>query len=331
MNNTLYEMLDDLNSFYKCSNVYQVAADENCRVLRMNGKGGEGFMTLYRVFEGVYLMYNDFHMQECDSDYQAADTLLCIDHCREGRIEHEAGHGIRYCMEPGDIRIDRRVHHKGVVRMPLSHYHGITIGFQTELAENSLRREVPSLDIDLHRLSEKFCPDDRECLIRADDTLNNVFAQLYNVPEQRRGDFFRVKVIELLLHMDVISPDSFAVERQYFSAVQADRVKAVHDIITAHPDRNHTIDELAELCGLPSATMRKCFKGMYGSPVYQFIRNYRMQYAADLLLSDRSRLIADIAQSVGYDNASKFSAAFRAVMGVTPQDYRKGGDRFGKG
>jgi len=56
-----------------------------------------------------------------------------------------------------------------------------------------------------------------------------------------------------------------------------------------------------------------------------------MQYAADLLLSDRSRLIADIAQNVGYDNASKFSAAFRAVMGVTPQDYRKGGDRFGKG
>lgn len=331
MDNTLYEMLDNMNTLYKCSNVFQVAADDNCRVLRMNGKAGEGFMTLYRVFDGIYLMYNDFHMQECDSDYQAADTLLCIDHCREGRIEHEAGHGIRYCMEPGDIRIDRRVHHKGVVRMPLSHYHGITIGFQTELAERSFRREMPSISVDLCRLSEKFCPDDRECLIRADDTLNNVFQQLYNVPEQRRGDFFRVKVIELLLHMDVISPDRFIVERQYFSAVQAERVKAVHDIITAHPDRNYTIDELAAICRLPSATMRKCFKGMYGSPVYQFIKNYRMQYAADLLLSDRSRLIADIAQSVGYDNASKFSAAFRTVMGVTPQDYRKGGDRFGKG
>ena len=331
MDNTLYEMLDNMNTLYKCSNVFQVAADENCRVLRMNGKLGEGFMTLYRVFDGIYLMYNDFHMQECDSDYQAADTLLCIDHCREGRIEHEAGHGIRYCMEPGDIRIDRRVHHKGVVRMPLSHYHGITIGFQTELAERSFRREMPSISVDLCRLSEKFCPDERECLIRADDTLNSLFSQLYNVPEQRRIDFFKVKVTELLLHMDVISPDRFIVERQYFSAVQAERVKAVHDIITAHPDRNYTIDELAAVCGLPSATMRKCFKGMYGSPVYQFIKNYRMQYAADLLLSDRSRLIADIAQSVGYDNASKFSAAFRTVMGVTPQDYRKGGDRFGKG
>ncbi|HOH87791.1 MAG TPA: AraC family transcriptional regulator, partial [Ruminococcus sp.] len=197
MDNTLYEMLDNMNTLYKCSNVFQVAADENCRVLRMNGKVGEGFMTLYRVFDGIYLMYNDFHMQECDSDYQAADTLLCIDHCREGRIEHEAGHGIRYCMEPGDIRIDRRVHHKGVVRMPLSHYHGITIGFQTELAERSFRREMPSISVDLSRLSEKFCPDERECLIRADDTLNSLFSQLYNVPEQRRIDFFKVKITEL--------------------------------------------------------------------------------------------------------------------------------------
>ncbi|MBP0975112.1 MAG: AraC family transcriptional regulator [Oscillospiraceae bacterium] len=29
-----------------------------------------------------------------------------------------------------------------------------------------------------------------------------------------------------------------------------------------------------------------------------------------------------IAQRLGYDNASKFSAAFRDVMGVTPQHYR---------
>jgi AraC-like DNA-binding protein len=50
--------------------------------------------------------------------------------------------------------------------------------------------------------------------------------------------------------------------------------------------------------------------------------NTKWQSAAEMLISERSLNIADIAQRLGYDNASKFSAAFRDVMGVTPQNYR---------
>gem|GEM_PF-1869773 len=71
------------------SNVHEVAADGSCRVLRIDDETGEGFMTMYRVFGGVYLMYNDFHLRRCVSEYQNPETVLCIDHCREGRIEHE--------------------------------------------------------------------------------------------------------------------------------------------------------------------------------------------------------------------------------------------------
>ena len=34
--------------------------------------------------------------------------------------------------------------------------------------------------------------------------------------------------------------------------------------------------------------------------------------------------ISEISMQLGYDNASKFAAAFKDVMGVTPQCYRKG-------
>lgn len=45
-------------------------------------------MTIYRVFDGVYLMYNDFHMSRCYSRFNSNLRLFCIDHCREGRVEH---------------------------------------------------------------------------------------------------------------------------------------------------------------------------------------------------------------------------------------------------
>ena len=67
----------------------------------------------------------------------------------------------------------------------------------------------------------------------------------------------------------------------------------------------------------------------YGTPVYQYIRSCKMKAAAEMLISDRRMNVADIAQRLGYDNASKFSAAFRDVMGVSPQNHRR--DTNGKG
>ena len=47
-----------------------------------------------------------------------------------------------------------------------------------------------------------------------------------------------------------------------------------------------------------------------------------MKVAASVLVSESDIHISEIAQRFGYDNSSKFSAAFRDVMGVTPQSYR---------
>ena len=33
-------------------------------------------------------MYNDFHMESCDSEFYTTEDLLCIDYCRQGRMEY---------------------------------------------------------------------------------------------------------------------------------------------------------------------------------------------------------------------------------------------------
>ncbi|MDO4864382.1 MAG: AraC family transcriptional regulator [Ruminococcus sp.] len=306
------------------SNVREIAAEGECRVLRLDDETGEGFMTMYRVLNGVYLMYNDFHLKDCRSEYQNAETLLCIDHCREGRIEHENGIGGRYYMEAGDIRIDRRVHHEGKIHMPLSHYHGITIGLVKESAEHSLAAAFPSLSVDISALSEKFCPRDKEILLRSNETLTQVFSQLYHVPNSIRLPYFAVKIAELLLLLDSLDTSQLTEQRQYFPAKQTDKIKDIHALITGSLERTFTVEALSERYGLPPATLRKIFKGVYGVPIYQYIKSYKMKAAASMLISEKGVTIAEIAQKVGYDNASKFSAAFRDIMGVTPQNYRCG-------
>ncbi len=41
------------------------------------------------------------------------------------------------------------------------------------------------------------------------------------------------------------------------------------------------------------------------------------------MLRESNMSIADIAQAVGYDSQSKFTAAFKAFFQVLPKDYKK--------
>ena len=47
-----------------------------------------------------------------------------------------------------------------------------------------------------------------------------------------------------------------------------------------------------------------------------------MEQAARLL-RETERSVADIAQAVGYDSPSRFSAAFKETYGVLPREYRR--------
>ena len=137
-----------------------LAQTEECVVIRLENETGEGDMVLYQVFDGIFLMYNDFHMSQYHSIYQAVDTMLAVDYCREGNITMELENG-RCCMKKtGNICIDSRVHHKGMSYLPTNHYHGITIGFVSSLAEKALEENAAGIPIDLKAIRKKFCDND---------------------------------------------------------------------------------------------------------------------------------------------------------------------------
>ena len=68
-------------------------------------------ITIYEVFPGVTLAYNDFHMNYYNSEYQPDRDVFCIDHCREGRLEYPADNEAYYYVESGDLKLDRRLTH----------------------------------------------------------------------------------------------------------------------------------------------------------------------------------------------------------------------------
>lgn len=64
-----------------------LAQSGGCSVWQFRSETGDGTMTVYEVFPGVMLTFNDFHMERFESSYVADRRLFAIDHCREGRME----------------------------------------------------------------------------------------------------------------------------------------------------------------------------------------------------------------------------------------------------
>lgn len=304
-------------------NIQSVVETEDCKVMCLYDETGEGTMTVYQVFPGIFLMYNDFHMKSCFSEFQTEDNMFCIDHCREGRIEQEAGEGTYCYMEAGDLRIDQRTNHSGQFSFPLCHYHGISIGMQMDTAARSISEAMKGFSVKLTDLKEKYCCQEVPFVIKGDSATEHIFSELYNVPSKIKKDYFRIKVLELLLYLDALELSGHKEERPYFYKEQIEKVKAIQALLTKDLTRNYTMEQLSEQFEIALTPLKRCFKSVYGSPIFTYMRVYKMNYAASLLKSDKSLKVSDIAGTVGYDSPSKFTAAFRKTMGKTPLEYRK--------
>lgn len=248
--------------------------------------------------------------------------MLCIDHCREGRLEYPATHNAFSYVEAGDLKLDRRLTHTGKFEMPLSHYHGAMVALDMDIAGKNLPLEVKDFPVDILALQKKFCNDIYPMVIHGNQSIEHIFSELYAVPEKIKRPYFKIKILELLLYLDALELPNKPSEKPYFYKTQVEKTKAIGAFITQHMEENFTQEMLSERFELPLTTMKQCFKSVFGATIGNYLMEYRMNQAAVLLKTNRNMSVAEIAGRVGYDSPSKFAIAFRKLMGMSPVEYR---------
>lgn len=81
------------------------------------------------------------------------------------------------------------------------------------------------------------------------------------------------------------------------------------------------IDAIAKELGVSPTKLKMDFKLVYGASILQYNIDKKMQFAMGLL-ENTTMQIKFIANEVGYDNASKFSAAFKKKFNKSPSKLR---------
>lgn len=314
------------NDLGENDNIKEVVSNENCTIIKLQNETGEGLMTIYDVFPGVIIMYNDFHMSYCKSGFQASrDEFVCIDHCREGCFENIIDDGYSYSIGTGDLDVDIRKRHIGKYVFPLKHFHGVSIGFYLPMAEKQLSEELKGFPVKLSQLQEKFCKEGAPVVIKSSPEIEHIFSEIYRVPLKIRKEYFRIKIFELLLFLAALEFEEKDEEKAYFYKTKVEKVREIHALITGDLSTHYTIEELSERFDISKTALQTCFKSLYGNSVNSYLQSYRMNLAASMLRKEKEMSIADIAGSVGYDSQSKFTAVFKKIIGTTPMEYRKNG------
>ena len=293
--------------------------DGDCTAGRLEDVDGDVIMTAYAVFPGIWIVYSDVHAGTYVRGRCERAGLMEINHCREGRIEHQYGEDFTF-LAPGDLSVVSRDAAQGTVSFPTGHYHGITVLIDPARAPDCLSCFLEDVNVRPMALMEKFCGGQGYFIARSSASVEHIFSELYSVPETIRKGYFKVKLLELFLFLSALPAGQ---EQRSYTSTQVRLAKEVSAYLLASTGERLTVAELSRRFGASVPQINNSFRGVYGMSPAAFLRAQKMRQAA-VLLRETDRTVLDIAGQFGYDNGSKFARAFRSVIGVSPNACRSG-------
>ena len=232
------------------------------------------------------------------------------------------GNGNHVYLNPGDFSLHTmKACTNSVLTFPSGTYQGFTIYIDLQEVSRNPPELLKNSGIFERILSEKFCLDERPVFLAGNEQTESIFSAFYHQPERLKLPYQKIKTLELLLYLGKTELTS----KQQLTEYQAQQIRIVqkiHDQMIQHMEQRITIEDLSRQYLINPTTLKAAFKSIYGTSIAAHIKEHRMEQAAKMLRQSKMS-IAEIAQAVGYDSHSKFTAAFKAYFKVLPKEYRK--------
>ncbi|MBW4539455.1 MAG: AraC family transcriptional regulator [Myxacorys chilensis ATA2-1-KO14] len=203
---------------------------------------------------------------------------------------------------------------------------------------------TPTVQIDIHLEPERFqtliggqvdiLPTELQRMLARDEavpfssvrtitpTMQLALQQMLNCPYQGvlKQMYLESKSVEVLaLWLDQACSSGTLPQRATTPrATDVERIYQAKDILLRQIDNPPSLLTLARQVGLNDCSLKRGFKQVFGTTVFGYLHQHRMEQARSLLLEHQCS-VTEVAHKVGYKNLCAFSTAFRKAFGVSPR------------
>lgn len=282
---------------------------------------GTGICMDYSLFSGIDLIFMDFNCSHTFREPMVNRDILDIRHYRQGRVEFEFQNQKVFHMRENEFCINTLANMPASYSFPFEKCSGVSLVIDRDSIDSSTIHQFSLYGIDIRNLGEHLELDIHWYICKTPENLHHIFDELYEAKGKESATYFRIKILELLYHVQKLrSEDRYAAV--YYSKEHIEIVKRARKLLIGDLETKIPLESLIAGENISMVTFQAIFKQIYGDSPYTHLKKYKMNCAA-VRLREGKDSISEIAVSLGYSNASKFSKAFQDVFGLLPKDYRR--------
>ena len=186
------------------------------------------------------------------------------------------------------------------------------------LSASFLRDHGFETDCDLKRLS------DADLVLPIKDELFSILEYLEktDVNNTINKILLKAKILELIaIQLENYKNSDVAFAKQ-FNDKALKKIYKIKELIQSNLHKNFSLVDLSKQFGVNYHSCNNEFKRVFGYSVHEYSIEVKMK-KAKTSLENTEKLVYQIAEEVGYKNATHFTAAFKRKFKITPIQYRK--------
>ena len=304
-------------------------SDGSTQVLSLDPNGQ---VHIYDLFPGVKLMFIHIYSPHWPNegwgkmDERVTERTFIMNYASAGSCKIGSGDDHYFIQNQGDVSLSN-LFAKEDFLYPEGMYEGLEYFITPEaLAEDHPARALfgaaPEAIFERYTLYRKTRIGIAEGAIL--DTFQAIWGLYDGGLSENALAEARLQTIRLFRELQFGEDPFWDQRRAMFTGGQMRIAEQVEALLTEDLKRTWTLAELSEQFGVSETSLKTYFKSVYGRTIASYLRQKRMRKAAELLTDpDRKRSVLDVALDVGYENQSKFAAAFKNEYGVPPLEYKR--------
>ncbi len=296
--------------------------NDNSILYEMKGKEGYGKMLVFRLYSGIDIYFNDYNTTHDFSGKFHINNYFQISYSHEGTYEFELKDKRCIYIGEGELIAFHNIFETVQTRFPREVFKGIGITFDIDTVNTTLKSCLEEFNIDLNTIINILCLDGTVFVQRGNNRIRNILEEIYFANPIDNLAYIKIKVLELLILLSSNNNIEQKYKFKYYEKSVGIKIKDIKEHLIEDLSKHITIEQLANEYCITKTMLKTCFKDIYGLAPYEFLKQRRMEYAASLIKKEMYK-INEVGVMVGYQNASKFTYAFKDVMGVTPSEYSK--------